>query len=128
MAFGNVNISFDKLSVKARIMAANKKALFLTSAQVLKDANQYAPKDQNSLIKSSETHSQLEKGLLIWSNPYARYQYYGVVMVGRAPKTVTNIPLKYTRADAQKMWAHYARSKHGDEWQQVYQNALKMNI
>ena len=29
--------------------------------------------------------------------PYARYQYYGKVMVGRAPKTVTDKPLNYSR-------------------------------
>lgn len=29
--------------------------------------------------------------------PYARYQYYGKVMVGLAPKTVTDKPLNYGR-------------------------------
>ena len=29
--------------------------------------------------------------------PYARYQYYGKVMVGRAPKTVTDRDLKYDK-------------------------------
>lgn len=125
---GKVRISFDKKSVKTRLKAANEKALFLTTEQALKDANQYAPKDQGDLIRSSETHSQPENGLLIWSNPYARYQYYGVVMVGRAPKVATDIPLKYTKSDAHKMWAHYARSKHGDEWIDIYKKAIKANL
>lgn len=124
----NIKVSFDKKSVKTRIQGAAKKALFLTAEQALKDANQYAPKDQGDLIRSSETHSQPEEGLLIWSTPYARYQYYGVVMVGTPPKTPTNIPLKFTRSDAHKMWAHYARSKHGKEWREVYNNALKANL
>lgn len=29
--------------------------------------------------------------------PYARYQYYGKVMVGKPPKTVTDRPLKYDK-------------------------------
>ena len=29
--------------------------------------------------------------------PYARYQYYGKVMVGKAPKTVTDRDLKYDK-------------------------------
>lgn len=29
--------------------------------------------------------------------PYARYQYYGKVMVGPAPKQVTDIPLNYRK-------------------------------
>ena len=124
----NIKVSFDKKSVKTRIQGAAKKAVFLTAEQALKDANQYTPKDQGDLIRSSETHSQPEEGLLIWSTPYARYQYYGVVMVGTPPKTPTKIPLKYTKSGARKMWAHYARSVHGDEWREVYNNALKANL
>ena len=128
MPLGSVKITFDKKSVKTRIKGANEKALFITAQQALKDSNQYCPKDQNDLIKSSEAHSNLKKGILIWSNPYARYQYYGVVMVGRAPKVATNTPLKYTKAGAQKMWAHYARAKHGEDWEKTYQKALKANM
>lgn len=29
--------------------------------------------------------------------PYARYQYYGKIMVGKPPKTVTDRPLKYDK-------------------------------
>jgi hypothetical protein len=123
-----VKVTFDKKSVKTRITAANEKAVFVTAEQALKDSNMYCPVDQNQLVKSSEAHSDLKKGLLIWSAPHARYQYYGVVMVGRAPKVATNIPLKYTKAGAQKMWAHYARAVHGAEWERVYQNALRKEI
>jgi hypothetical protein len=128
MAIGKVKVTFDKKSIKTRITGANEKALFLTSEQALKDCNRYAPKDQNDLIKSSETHSDLKKGLLIWSGPHVRYQFYGVVMVGRAPKVATDIPLKYTKTDAHKLWTHYARSKHGDEWNETYQKALMANL
>ena len=31
--------------------------------------------------------------------PYARYQYYGKVMVGKAPKTVTDRDLKYDKTE-----------------------------
>lgn len=128
MPIGKVRVTFDKKSVKTRITGANEKALFVTSEQALKDCNEFCPKDQNDLIKSSEVHSNLKKGLLIWSTPYARYQYYGVVMVGRAPKVATNTPLKYTKATAQKMWAHYARAKYGKDWKDVYQKAIRKGI
>jgi hypothetical protein len=124
----NTRVTFNTAAVAMRIKTANEKALFIVSEQALKDCNMYAPKDQNDLIKSSETHSQPEKGLLVWSAPHARYQYYCKVMVGRAPKVATNKPLKYTRPEAHKMWAHYARSKHGNEWKKVYQNALRANL
>lgn len=121
----NTRVTFNTASVRMKIKAAEEKALFPVSTQALKDANQYCPKDQGDLISSSISHSDLKKGILRWSTIYARYQYYGVVMKGRAPKVATNTPLKYTKPGAHKMWAHYARTKHGKEWKKVYQEELR---
>lgn len=117
--------TFNRASIKARIKAANKEALKVVSMQALKDANQYAPEDQHGLVNSSLTNSEPEKGILRWATVYARMQYYGVVMAGKPPKIATSKPLKYTKAGAHKMWAHYARSKHGEEWRKVYQAELR---
>ena len=117
----NTRVTFNQASVRARIKAANAGALPAVSMQALKDANQYCPEDQHDLINSSLTNSEPEKGILRWATVYARMQYYGVAMEGRPPKVVTDRPLKYTKAGAQKMWAHYARAKHGNEWKKVYQ-------
>ena len=117
--------TFNRASIKARIKTANKEALKTVSMQALKDANQYAPEDQHDLVNSSLTNSEPEKGILRWATVYARMQYYGVVMAGKPPKVATNKPLKNTKPGAHKMWAHYARSKHGEEWKKVYQAELR---
>ena len=117
--------TFNRASIKARIKTANKEALKAVSMQALKDANKYAPEDQRDLVNSSLTNSEPEKGILRWATVYARMQYYGVVMSGKPPKVATNKPLKYTKPGAHKMWAHYARSKHGEEWKKVYQAELR---
>ena len=117
--------TFNRASIKARIKTANKEALKTVSMQALKDANQYAPEDQHDLVNSSLTNSEPEKGILRWATIYARMQYYGVAMAGKPPKVATNKPLKYTKPSAHKMWAHYARSKHGEEWKKVYQAELR---
>lgn len=117
--------TFNRASIKARIKTANKEALKTVSMQALKDANQYAPEDQHDLVNSSLTNSEPEKGILRWATVYARMQYYGVAMAGKPPKVATNKPLKYTKPGAHKMWAHYARSKHGEEWRKVYQEELR---
>lgn len=117
--------TFNRASIKARIKTANKEALKAVSMQALKDANQYAPEDQHDLVNSSLTNSEPEKGILRWATIYARMQYYSVVMAGKPPKVATNKPLKYTKPEAHKMWAHYARAKHGEEWRKVYQEELR---
>lgn len=121
----NTRVTFNKASVRARIKAANEAALPVVSMQALKDANQYCPEDQHDLVNSSLTNSEPEKGILRWATVYARYQYYGVVMVGRAPKVATDQPLKYTKPGAHKMWAHHARAVHGEEWKKAYQDEFQ---
>lgn len=117
----NTRVTFNQASIRARIKAASAGALPAVAMQVLKDANLYCPEDQHDLVNSSLTNSEPEKGILRWATVYARMQYYGVAMEGRPPKVATNRPLKYTKPGAQKMWAHYARAKHGNEWKKVYQ-------
>lgn len=121
MAKISTRVTFNRASVRARVKAAAQDALPAVSMQALKDANLYCPKDQSDLINSSLTNSEPEKGILRWATVYARYQYYGVAMEGRAPKVATDRPLKYTKSGAHKMWAHHARARHGNEWKKVYQ-------
>ena len=124
----DVTIKFDKEAVKARLKGASGKAVFITAEQIRKDSNQYCPDDQDPLIDSSNEHSILEDGLIVWSSDYARYQYYGVTIVGTKPKTPTDIPLKYSKANAHMMWAHYARSQHGKQWEDVFQKAFTAEL
>lgn len=121
----STRVTFNQASVRARIKAAAEGALPAVAMQALKDANQYCPEDQHDLVNSSLTNSEPEKGILRWATAYARMQYYGVAMEGRPPKVATNRPLKYTKPGAHKMWAHYARAKHGNEWKKVYQAELR---
>lgn len=121
----NTRVTFNKASVKERIKAANKDALFAVASQALMDANQYCPEDQHDLINSSLTNSDLSHGILKWATVYARFQYYGVAMEGRAPKIATDRPLKYTKPGARSMWAHHARAQHGEDWKRVYQAELR---
>lgn len=121
----STRVTFNKASVVARIKAANEGAIFAVASQALKDANLYCPEDQHDLVNSSIANSDLEKGILRWATVYARYQYYGVAMEGKPPKIATDRPLKYTKSGARKMWAHYARTKHGEEWKKVFQAELR---
>ena len=107
-------VKFDKDACIARIKnAAEGEALAITSEQVLKDSNKYCPKDQGTLINSSLTNSQPEKGKLVWKTPYARKQYYL-----QTAHTDVN-------PNASWMWCHKAKSKHLKEWQKAFDTAFK---
>ena len=126
----STRVTFDKAAVTAKIKAANNTALSVMGSQILEDSNKYCPEDQHGLVNSSYIHSDREAkdGLFrcIWSTPYARYLWHGLVMYGSpgnrsyGPKT-----LKFTKTNAHPKWAIYARSRHGDEWKQVFQAAAR---
>lgn len=106
-----VRIEFNKAAT-AQKLADHWKGQVLTplSEQILKDCNQYCKEDTGALIASSQTHSRLAEGKLIWRTPYARRQYYVI----RGASKVIN-------PGARWRWAHHAKSVHLADWQKIAQ-------
>ena len=67
-------------------------------SEVLRRCDPLTPRLNGYLIQSGIRATNIGSGLVQYNSPYARYQYYGKVMIGKAPKKVTNIPLTYTGA------------------------------
>lgn len=140
-----VKVSMDKNAILARLSAACGKdsvALTVTSEQALKDCNYYCPNDTGALVSSSITNSLPEDGKLIWNTPYARYLYYGLLMVSSVtgsawakedepPKVLTNTPLVFGKdpnQNACKMWCAAAKSAHGKDWQRIFQKKFSEGL
>lgn len=137
-----VKISMDKNAVKMRIRAASEKALKEAKGQILSDCNEFVPNDHGVLRDSSESHSYVisffgEAELrLVWSTPYARYLYYGLLMVDSvngsswarkgSTKVLTDKPLHYAKGC--KLWCEKAREIYNEDWRLIYQNAFKKNM
>lgn len=64
-------------------------------SEVLRLSDKYTPFQTGSLKKSGILGTDIGSGTVEWIAPYARYQYYGKVMVGRPPKKVTDKDLRY---------------------------------
>lgn len=73
--------------------------------QVLKDSNYYAPEDTGFLKASGITGSKIGSGVLEWSTPYAREQYYG-----RPNKSKDRNP------NARMKWFEGAKAVNLQEW------------
>lgn len=131
-----VKVSINTNAVKMRIQGASEKAVAEVSKQVLADCNEFCPEDHGVLINSSEIHSNFKKGLLVWSTPYARYLYYGLLMVDSITgspwarkgsiKVLTDKPLHYAKGC--KLWCEKAREMYNEDWRLIYQNAFKRNL
>ena len=138
----SVKVTFDLNAAATRVRAASAEALKELKGQILADCNKYVPLDQSALRDSSETHSHVMEYFgeaeirLIWCTPYARYLYYGVLMVDSQTgsawaregdrKVLTSKPLKYAKGC--KLWCEKAQAEYGEDWRLIYQNALREKL
>lgn len=85
-------------------------------SEVIRLCEPYTPFLTGMLVKSGTLGTKLGEGVIRWIAPYARYQYYGKLMVGRAPKTLTNIDLKYHGGGRRgAFWFERMKENHMDE-------------
>lgn len=68
------------------------------TANVMRRMEKYMPKVSGMTIKSMINQTDTSKPYIIIDTPYAKYLYYGKVMVGKAPKKVTDRSLAYNTA------------------------------
>lgn len=67
------------------------------TANVLRRIVRYLPYRSGETIKQTVIQTDINQPEIVTRSPYAKYIYYGKVMVGKAPKRVTDRPLKYTK-------------------------------
>lgn len=105
----------------------------ITAEQVRKDTSQYVP-----MLTGSLDDRTIVKGTsIIYPGPYARYLYYGKVMVDPdtgstyakpgATKVLTDRNLVFTKdfhGQAQAFWFEASKAQNKDKWLQVMQRAV----
>lgn len=85
-------------------------------SEVLRLSEKYTPKLSSVLSNSGQSNTEVGSGEVRWSTPYARYQYCGKVMIGPAPKTVTDIPLEYHGGgDRKEKWFEAMKAAHRED-------------
>lgn len=84
--------------------------------QILTDCDKHIPFQSSALRKSGILGTDIGSGIVEWDAPYARYQYYGKVMVGPPPKQLTDKPLKYWHPGTGPYWFEEAKSIHKRQW------------
>lgn len=88
-------------------------AVQAVAQQALQDCNFYCKQDTSALINSSLIHSDTRGGVLRWVTPYAEHQYNYP-----GTRTVKN-------PNARPQWCRVAENNHRQEWNRVFQNAVR---
>lgn len=84
--------------------------------QVLTDCDPYVPFKSGVLRKTGILGTVPGSGVVEWDAPYARYQYYGKVMIGTPPKKLTDIPLQYHHPGTCAYWFEKAKGLCKRAW------------
>lgn len=88
----------------------------------------YTPMKNGILMKEAVLGTKIGSGCIYYTSPYARYQYYGKLMVSSVTgsayarsgesKVLTNKDLNYSTArhpQAQKMWFETMKTNHKEQ-------------
>ena len=90
-----VDINTRKILESRGLGATNKARKYLAS-EIVRLSDPYVPFQQGMLKNQRQIAS--DGSQIVYTAPYAHYQYYGEVMAGRAPKHYTGRALKYNGA------------------------------
>lgn len=113
-----VNLAWSNTFGKDRTMKFDTAQKYVDS-QCIMLMKRYTPELNHFLAKSPALGTKIGSGRIIYAAPYARYQYYGKVMVstgGRGSKKVVAVPerqLKYSKTGARRLWFETTKTQHG---------------
>lgn len=137
-------------AIAKKLAVASTKSEHAVAVQAAKDTSPYVP----MLTGSLNVRTQVDGRNIIYPGPYARYLYYGKVMVdsvtGKGPMHFidnmgneqikfrkgatlkpTDIDLKYTKSahpQAQDHWFEASKAQNLGKWLRVAEKAVKNDI
>lgn len=118
-------IDFDTSKILAsRGLGATNKARKYLASEVVRLSDPYVPMQQG-LLKNTRTIAA-NGSQIVYTQPYAHYQYYGEVMAGRAPKSYTGRKLKYNGAPMRgARWVERMLADKREEIEKNVENYIK---
>lgn len=133
MGYLTVHVKLSDWGLSAKLASAAKRAEHAVAVQAAKDTEPYVP----MLTGSFKNRTQVKDNLIIYPGPYARYLYYGKLMVDPetgsawvrkgASKVVTDKNLVFTQTvhpDAQDHWFDASKAENLDGWKRVAAKAV----
>lgn len=104
------------------------KAQMFHTKNVMLRIQRFMPYLTGATIKIMTNQTDISKPEIVLEVPYAKYLYYGKVMIGPAPKKVIDVPLKYTKTynpDAGPFWDRKLVAAEGDQLAQDLEDYIK---
>lgn len=106
----SVNVSVDLSRLNSMLSGQRlQRAQYVLANQAMADMDQFVPYKRGTLSGSAHIGSD---GNIVYTTPYAKAQFYGIVGGQYPVHTYT----RTTHPQATKRWDLKAKSLYGDEW------------
>jgi len=129
-----VNLAWSNTFGKDRTIKFDNAQKFVDS-ECIRLMTPYTPALNNILYKSAAFGTIIGSGQIVYANPYARYQYYGKLMVSSVTgsayasqgesKILTDISLKYNLMRHPLAGAFWFERMKADKLEQIKRGAAK---
>jgi len=122
-----IDFKFNKLekTIIEETTGGDKTLLFMAN-EARKLMQPYVPELNHILVKNVSTYVEKGQGIIEYKSPYARYQFGGKVMVGNAPKSVTDRNLHYSKPTATSHWDRAMLVARKADLTKAVQNYIKL--
>ncbi|MEG0854574.1 MAG: minor capsid protein [Angelakisella sp.] len=106
---GSVKLVMNDINkiLRDKGLDSNGKVQSFHTNNVLRRIIKFMPFDTGATIKMTIAQTNINKPEIVTDAPYAKYLFHGKVMVGEAPKQLTDIPLTYS---------HHKNPQAGPYW------------
>lgn len=114
---GKASLEWEK-DFRSKWQSRYTRAQVYVDSEVLRYSEPYLPFRSGILKKSGILSTVVGSGEVEWATPYARYLYYGKVMIGQAPKQVTNRNLTFDQSKnplAGAFWFERMKADHKND-------------
>ena len=121
----SVKVDFDtKKILAARGLGSSNKVQKYLASEIVRLSDPYVPMQQGALKNQRQIAS--DGSQIVYTQPYAHYQYYGEVMAGRAPKQYTGKKLTYNGAPMRgARWTERMLADKSHEIEKNIENYIK---
>lgn len=125
----NVKVNINSNKIKKNYQVRSKDAIRILKSEIAKDTEPYIPMRDGNLRRAVTASLRTNVPKLIWATPYARFIYYGKLMVGRITKrawakkgetkVVTSKDLTYSLPGTGPYWFNRAKKLKLEKWLKV---------
>ena len=130
-----IKVDINARKISREYKAKQQRALRMLKNEIAKDTESYVPMRDGMLRRSVTTSLRTNAPKLIWARPYAKFLYYGKVMVGKITKRawarkgetkdVTDKKLTYSQPGTGPNWFNRSKKVNLQKWLRVAKKVYK---